>query len=135
MTKVTDGLFNSIWVYRILADQKKFTWIVIYWPSTELSIKRCTCVNKPKKSRSRWALRKNIDRVPAAVGQLETGCQSENQLADWGLCGPQWPPVEQPKPRCGRSAAMVERKTWVNIAVCPCIHSPLTHNRTSPFQK
>ena len=34
--------------------------IVIYWPSTEPSIKRCTCVNKRKNSGSRWTLENNI---------------------------------------------------------------------------
>ena len=34
--------------------------IVIYWPSTEPSIKRCTCINKQKNSGSRWALNNNI---------------------------------------------------------------------------
>ena len=107
--------------------------IVIYWPSTEQSIKRSTCVNKPKKSGSRRALRKNIDTVPAAVSQSETG------MPKWeSACrrlSPQWPPVEQLMPRCERSVAMVERRTWVNITVCPYLHSSLTHNRTSPFRK
>ena len=25
--------------------------------------------------------------------------------------------------------AMIKRRSWVNIAVCPCLHSSLTHNR------
>ena len=29
---------------------------------------------------------------------------------------------------------MVERKTWVNIAVCPCLHSFLTHNKHHLFK-
>ena len=33
------------------------------------------------------------------------------------------------------SAAMVKRRTWVNIAVHLCLHSSLTYNRTSPFRK
>ena len=37
---------------------------VIYWPSTEPSIKRCTCVNKRKKSGSRRTLENNITRCP-----------------------------------------------------------------------
>ena len=109
--------------------------IVIYWPSTEPSIKRCTCVKKRKNSRSRWTLQNNITRWPGGSSQSETGCQSENQLADWGLCSPQWPTVEQPQPRWGRRAAIVERRTWVNIAVRPCLHSFLTHNKHHPFRK
>ena len=123
---------NNKWMGR----RRKSKWpTVIYWPSTEPSIKRCTCANKQKKSGSWWELRKNVDRVPAAVGHSGTGCQSENQLADWGLCDPQGPPVEKPRPRCERSAAVVERGTRVNIAVRPCLHSSFTHNRTSPFRK
>ena len=106
---------------------------VIYWPTTEPSIKRCTCVNKWKNSGSRWTLENNITRCPDGLRQSETGCQRENQLADWGLCGPQWPTVEQP--RWGRSAAMVERRTWVNIAVCPCLRLISHTQQTSPFRE
>ena len=55
------------------------TWNVIYWPSTELSIKRWTCVNKQKYSGSRWALNNNITRCTNGLKQLETRCQSESQ--------------------------------------------------------
>ena len=34
--------------------------------------------------------------MPGGSIQLETGCRRENQRADWGLWGPQWPTVEQP---------------------------------------
>ena len=95
---------------RLTSDISHKKTCVIYWPSTEPSIKRCTCVNKRKNSGSRWTLENNITRCRGGSSQLETGCRSENQLADWGLCGPQWPPVEQPKPRCKRSAAMVEEE-------------------------
>ena len=107
---------------------------VIYWPSTVPSIKRCTCVNKWKNSGSRWTLENNITRCPGGLSQSETGCQRENQLADWGLCGPQWPTVEQPKLRWERNAAMVKRRTWVNIAVRSCLHSFLTHNKHHLFE-
>ena len=110
-----------------------YSFYVIYWPSTEPSIKRCTCVNKPKKSGSRWTLRKNKDRVSAAVSQSETG-MPKWESACRGL-GSEWPTVEQLQPRYERSAAMVKRRTLINIAVCPCLHSSLTHNRTSPFRK
>ena len=71
---------------------------VIYWPSTEPSIKRCTSVNKRKNSRSRWTVNNNIIRYPDGSNQFETGCQRENQLTDWGICGPQLLTVEQPSP-------------------------------------
>ena len=66
---------------------------VIYWPSTEPSIKRCTCVNKQRNSGSRWTWDNGITKchrrlgsVPVGVGvSWGTRCQRENQLADWGL--------------------------------------------------
>ena len=58
---------------------------VIYWPWTESSIKRCTHVNKRKKSGSRWALEYNITRCPSGLRQLETGYLSENQLQTEGF--------------------------------------------------
>ena len=48
------------------------------------------------------------DRMPA----WESACRLR-------ACGPQWHTVEQPQPRWGRSAAMVEEELGVNIAVCP----------------
>ena len=104
---------------------------VIYWSSTEPSIKRCTCVNKWKNSESRWALENYITRCPDGLRQLETGCRSETQLqtADFGsLVTPNW--ATQAKMRkkccCGREW------TWVNITVH--LHSFLTHNKHHPFE-
>ena len=58
--------------------------------------------------------------------------------------GPRRTPVEQPQPRCKRSAKWVledntacygQKKKLVNIAVCPCLHSSLTHHRIiNPFE-
>ena len=71
-------------------------WItVIYWPSTEPSIKRCTCVNKRKNSGSRWAWHNNKPGVRGGSSQLGTRCQRESQRQPW------WE----------RSAAMA-RRTW-----------------------
>ena len=108
--------------------------IVIYWPLTEPSIKRCTCVNKRENSGSRCTLDNNITRCTDGSSQLETRCQRENQIADWGLCGPQWPTVEQPKARWERSAAVVEKELGVKMTVRPCLHSFLTHNKHHPFE-
>ena len=85
---------------------------VIYWPSTELTIKRCTGVNKRKNSGSKWAWDNNITRCPGwfeSVGDRMPAWESACRLR---ACGPQWPTVEQPQPRWERSAAMV-RRTWV----------------------
>ena len=66
------------------------TLCVTYWPSTEPSIKRCTCVNKRKNSGSRWMSYKNITRtqtawVSCSWCQLGTRCWIENQRQTEGF--------------------------------------------------
>ena len=58
---------------------------VIYWPLTEPSIKRCTCVNKRKNSESSRALNNNITRCTDGSSQLETRCRSESQRQTEGF--------------------------------------------------
>ena len=58
---------------------------VIYWPSTDPSIKRCTCVNKRKNSGSRWARDNNITRCPGGSSQLGTRCRCESQRQTEGF--------------------------------------------------
>ena len=101
--------------------------VILYidpWPSCQ-----CTSINKPKKKWKQVGIMKEYRLVPIAVelvgdrkGRVRASMQPEG-------CSPQWSPIEQPQPRCRRSAAMVKRRTWVNIAVCPCLHSSLTHHR------
>ena len=52
--------------------------------------------------------------------------------------GPQRPPVEQPSQDAEEvlsgflritQRAMVKRSSWVNIAVCPCLHPSFTRHR------
>ena len=88
---------------------------------------RCTCVNKKK--RKQVGVIKEYRQVPAAVelvGDRKARVRASLQTEG---CGPQQLLVKQPQPRWRRSAAMVRRRNWVNIAVCPCLHSSLTHNR------
>ena len=64
--------------------------IVTYWPLTQPSIKRCTCVNKRKNSGSRWAANKNITRTQTAWvswswSQWGTRCQRESQRQTEGF--------------------------------------------------
>ena len=106
---------------------------VIYWPSTEPSIKRCTCVNKRKNSGSKWTLENDITRCPDGLTQLETGCRSENQLQTEGfgpLVTPGW--VTQAKMR--KKYRYGRGRTWVNIAVRLCLHSFLKLNEHQPFK-
>ena len=58
---------------------------VIYWLSTKLSIKWCTCVNKRKNSRSRWVLNNNIIRCTDSSSHLETRCRSKSQRQKEGF--------------------------------------------------
>ena len=96
---------------------------------------RCASVNKRKKKRKQMTVMKEYRQVPAAVelvgdrkARMKASLQTES-------CGPQRPPDEQPEPRCVRSAAMAQKRSWINIAVCSCLHSCPTHNRTiNPFE-
>ena len=63
---------------------------VTYWPTTEPSIKRCTCVNKRRGHESRWMSDKNITRtqtagVSCSWSQLGTRCQIESQRQTEGF--------------------------------------------------
>ena len=97
----------------------KYLWKerVTYWPSTEPSIKRYTCVNKRKNGGSGWMSNKNINRTSTAwVGaswswsQLGTRSRIENQRQTEGF-GPSVTHGWATKPRWGRSVAMDERRT------------------------
>ena len=95
----------------------------------------CTCVNKGKKKRKQVGVMKEYRQVTAAVDFVgERHARVRVSLQTEG-CGPRQPPVEQPQPRCRRSAAMVKRRTWVIIAVCPCLHPSLTHNRKQTLSR
>ena len=107
---------------------------VIYWPSTEPSIKRYSSVNKRKNSRSRWILDYNITRCPDGSRQSETGCRSEKQLQTESS-GPSlthgWATPSQDE----KEVLLWSREEFaVNIAVRPCLHSFLTHNKHHPFE-
>ena len=82
--------------------------IVTYWPSTVPSIKRCTCVNKRKKSGSKCALNNNITSTQTAWVSWRQDAEAKASGRGRAL-GPQWPTVKQPQPRWERSAAVVRR--------------------------
>ena len=98
------------------------------WPSTEPSIKRCTCVNKRKNSGSRWTLNKNITRTQTAWvswSQLETRWEPAADRGLWALSDP----------RLSNPAKMRKKYCWINIAVYPVSISSLTHNQHQPFRE
>ena len=107
---------------------------VIYWPSTKPSIKRCTCVNKWKNSGSRWALENNITRCPGGSSQLETRCQSENQLQIEGfgpLVTPGWATQAKMRKKCCYS-----REKNLGQYSSPSLSPLISHTQqTSPFRK
>ena len=81
--------------------------VVVYWPLTQPSIKRCTCANKRKKKRKQEGIMKECWQVSAEVvlvGDRKARVRASLQTEG---CGPQQPPVEQPWARCGRSTAII----------------------------
>ena len=79
---------------------------------------RCTSVSKQKKKWKHMGIMKEYRQVLVAVelvGHRKARMRASLQTED---CGPKRPPVEQPQPRCRRSASTVRRRSWVNIAVC-----------------
>ena len=112
-----------------------FRTIVAYWPSTEPSIKRCTCVNKQTNSET-GASGRRYRNITLTCGcgwirwwwqmfrfqfQLELGtrCRIESQRQTEGF-GPSVTHGWAAQPECERSAAMVARRTLGQfVAVCP----------------
>ena len=106
----------------LLLDQKQFVYIIIsvflflicLWTSICCILtldravnQRCTCVNKQKKKRKQVDIMKEYRQVPAAVelvGDRKARVRASLQTEG---CGSQRTPVEQPQPRCGRSAKWV----------------------------
>ena len=68
-----------------------FVGCVTYWPSTEPSIKRCTCVNKRGNNRSRWTSNKNITRAQMAWVSWRydaSGVRTSSRQRAWALSDP-----------------------------------------------
>ena len=93
------------------------------WPSTEPSMKRCTCVNKRKNSRSRWVSNKNITRTQTAWvswswSLLRTRCRSESQRQTEGF-GPSvthgWATPAKMRKKCSYG----QKNLGQYVAVCP----------------
>ena len=94
---------------------------VTYWPSTEPSIKRCTCVNKQKNSRSRCTLNNNITRRQTAWiswSQLVTRYRSESQRQTEGfgsLVTQGWASPAKMRKKC----CYGQKNLGQYVAVCP----------------
>ena len=103
------------------------------WPSTEPSIKRCTCVNKWKNSGSRRTLENNITRCRLVWDCWRQDAEVRTSLQIEGFAALSDPWFSNPSQDEEVLLGLRER-TWVNIAVCPGLHSFLTHNKHHPFE-
>ena len=107
-----------------------YTYIyVIYWPSTELSIKRCICVNKRKNSGSGWALNNNITRAQTARvswRQDASGVRTSSRQRDWALSDPRLSNPAKMRKKCcyGR------RRTWGQYSSLSPSPTHLSHTTT-----
>ena len=116
----------------------------MYWLLTEPSIKRCTGVNKRKKKREQVDVMKEHRQMLVAVEEVgwgspegEPACRLRAVAhSDLQLSNPSQDVKEVPSGFLEiTQSAMVKRRSWVNIAVCPCLHSSLTHHRNiNPFE-
>ena len=113
---------------------------------------RCTCVNKQKKKkkkkRKQVAVMKEYRQMPAAVEtagvgrpEREPACKLRTPLRAVTLSDPRLnnPSQDAEEVPSGflkiTQRAMVKKRSWVNIAVCPCLHTSLTHHRNiNPFE-
>ena len=104
-------------------DKSKLTTdstMAVYWPSTEPSIKKCTCVYKRKNSRSRWSEVNYITRCYRRLGSVRVGgshlgtrCRIESQQQTKGF-GSSVTHGWAAQPKWGRSAAMAKRTLGQN---------------------
>ena len=110
---------------------------------------RCTSVNKRKKKWKQVGIMKEYKQMPAAVetvvdrkARVRTSLQTKNALLE--ATAPREPRLSNPNQDSEEvlsgflkitQRALVKRRSWVNIAVCPYLHPSLTHNRNiNPFE-
>ena len=102
---------------------------VIYWPLTEPSIKRCTCVNKWKNSGSRWALNNNITRAQTAWvswRQDASGVRTSSRQRAWALSDPRLSSPARMRNKC-----CYGQKNFGSIYQSVPVS---THNQHHPFK-
>ena len=92
---------------------------VTYWPSTEPSIKRCTCVNKRKNSGSRWAWYNYITRCGSSelesVGDKMPAWEPAADRGLWALSNPQLSNPAKMRKKC----CYGQKNLGQYVAVCP----------------
>ena len=101
---------------------------VIWWPSRQ----EIHFTNKPKKSGSRWTLRKNIDRVPAAVRVGDRNAKVKNQLAEgWALSDPR---LSNPS-QYAKAVLLWSREELVSIKQSVPVSTHLSHTTNITLSK
>ena len=103
-----------------------FNQIAIYWPLTEASIKRCTCLNKRKNSRSRRTWENYITRCLGRFESVGEKMPNWDQLQTVGFGPSVDPRLRNSKPRWERNAAMV-RKIWAQYSSLSPSSNHLSH--------
>ena len=93
---------------------------------------RCTCVNKRKKKRKQVGIMKEYRQVPVAfelVGDWNARVRARLQTEGcWAT--PSKMRLSNPIQDAEEVlSGFLKIRSWVNIAVCPCLHLSLTHNR------
>ena len=91
---------------------------VIYWPSTEPSTKRCTCVNKRKNSGSSWTADNNITSCPGRFELIGDKMPKWEPAANRGLWALSDPWLSNPSQDEKKVLLWSREKVLVNIAVC-----------------
>ena len=107
---------------------------VIYWPLTEPSIKRCTCVNKRKNSGSRWTLGNDITRYPAVRVRWRQDAEVRTSLQTEGFAALSDPWLSNPS-QDAKEVLLWLRKNlglYSRLSLSPLISHT---QQTSPFSK
>ena len=124
---------DSDWYYML-----SFGWvlwhIVIYWPSTVPSIKRCTYVNKQKNSGSRWTLDNNITWCPGRFESVRDKMPKWEPAADRGLWALSDPRLSNPS-QDEEEVLLWSEELGVNIGVCSRLQLISYTQETSSFRE
>ena len=134
----TPCIFVTIFERRDFSGARSRHAIVTYWPSTEPSIKRCTCVNKRKNSWSRWTLNNNITRARRLELQLEPVGDKISKwepAADRGLWTLSDPRLSNPSQDEKEVLLWSEELGSICSSLSPSPTKPLTHNQHQPFRE
>ena len=107
---------------------------VTYWPSTEPSIKRCTCVNKWKNSGSRWTRDNYITRFPRRFEPVGDKMPAWEPAADRGLWALRDPRLSNPS-QDEKEVLLWLEEVW---SICSSLSPSPTHlshtTNINPFE-